>query len=155
MNEAMKLRLATHVCRVTPVGLAPAAPGTAGAMVGLCLAVVAWQGGFTAYFMATTVVIFAGTWAAEIVDSNSKTHDDRRIVIDEVAGMMLALAGWENATVFIILAAFALFRFFDIVKPYPISWIEKHVGGGVGVMADDLAAGAFTIIVLEVLRPFV
>ncbi|MFH1435449.1 MAG: phosphatidylglycerophosphatase A [Pseudomonadota bacterium] len=155
MNEFIKLKLATHVCRVTPIGLAPAAPGTAGAIVGLCLAVAAWQGGFAVYFLATTFVVFAGTWAAEVYEKTSRTHDDRRIVIDEVAGMMLSLAGWENATVAIVIAAFVLFRFFDIVKPYPISWIDKRVGGGVGVMADDLAAGAFTVIALEILRPFI
>ena len=155
MNEGIKLKLATHVCRVTPIGLAPAAPGTAGAIFGLCLAIAAWQGGFAVYLFATTLVIFAGTWAAEVHDKTSKTHDDRRIVIDEVAGMMLSLAGWENATPVTLIAAFVLFRFFDIVKPYPISWVDKRVGGGVGVMADDLVAGAFTVIALELLRPFI
>ena len=155
MNEATKLKLATHLCRVTPIGRAPAAPGTAGALLGLCLAVIAWQGGFVVYLLATTLVIFAGTWAAEVYEKASRMHDDRRIVIDEVAGMMLSLAGWESASLIILVAAFVLFRFFDIIKPYPISWIENRVGGGVGVMADDLAAGAFTIIVLEALRPFI
>lgn len=153
-SDVLKLKVATHICRVTPLGLAPLAPGTAGAVFGLLLAILAWQGGFIAFLSATTLVIFVGTWAAEIYEKNSKIHDDGRIVIDEVAGMMIVLAGWENATLTVVILAFISFRILDILKPWPISWMDRRLGGGVGVMADDIAAGIISIVFLEILRPF-
>jgi phosphatidylglycerophosphatase A len=153
-GESSKLRLARHICRVTPLGLAPVAPGTAGSLFGLLLALVAWQGGFAVYFAAVTLVVFGGTWAVEVYERSKRTHDDSSIVIDEVAGMMICLAGWERATPAVAATAFILFRILDILKPWPLSWIDKRVGGGVGVMADDIAAAVLCIAALEIIRPF-
>lgn len=155
MNELVKIKLSRHICRVTPLGMAPMAPGTAGSVLGVLLAVLAFRVGFAAYMAALIIVVFGGTWAAEIYERRARVHDDRRIVIDEVAGMMVALAGWETPDPVVTLLAFVAFRALDILKPWPISWVEGRVGGGVGVMADDLAAGVFTIIFLEILRPFI
>lgn len=154
MNEAAKRSLATHVVRCTPLGLSPVAPGTVGSLAGLLAAWAAWKGGFAVYFVAVMVVTWGGAAAIDRYESMTKTHDDRRIVIDEVAGMMIALAGWPAPSLGVLLAAFAAFRFFDIVKPWPVSWIDRRVGGGLGVMGDDVAAGIFSIIFLEILRPF-
>jgi len=153
-NEALKLKVATHISRVTPFGLASVAPGTAGAVFGLLLTVVAWRFGYLVYLITLTIVVFAGTWAIEVYEKHTGTHDDRKIVVDEVAGMMLSLAGWEHPTPLILILAFAAFRALDILKPWPISELDRRVGGGVGCMADDLAAGVFCIIFLEILRPF-
>jgi len=76
-----------------------------------------------------------------------KAHDHSGIVWDEIVGIWLAMImipvswGW-------ILASFLLFRFLDILKPWPISWLDKNVSGGIGIMADDLLAGAFTSTIL-------
>lgn len=83
---------------------------------------------------------------------NGGEHDSSEIVIDEAAGLMVACAalpphlGWY-------LAAFLLFRFFDILKPYPISLIDRRVKGGFGVVADDLAAGLFANVILIFIVP--
>lgn len=65
------------------------------------------------------------------------------IVIDEVAGMWIALIPVFGQSLLFVLLAFALFRFFDILKPWPISWLDKNINGAAGVMADDILAGAF------------
>jgi phosphatidylglycerophosphatase A len=154
LDEALKLKVATHISRVTPLGLVPAAPGTAGAVFGALLAVAAWRLGFAAYFAALSLVVFIGTWAVEVVEKHTGIHDDRRVVIDEVAGMMLSLAGWERPTLLVVILAFVGFRALDILKPWPISALDRRVGGGFGCMADDLAAGVLCIVLLEILRPF-
>ena len=154
MKTSLKLKLARHICFVTPMGNTPVAPGTAGSLFGLMLALLAWLGGFVCYLTVLTVVVFVGTWAIEIYEKSSRTHDDQKIVVDEVAGMMLALAGWERAGPAVAIAAFIAFRALDILKPWPISWVDRRLGGGVGVMADDILAGLGCIVFLEILRPF-
>lgn len=153
-SELIKKKLATHICLLTPMGKAPLAPGTAGSVAGLLFAVLAWAGGFAVYLVATTIVVFAGTWAAAVYERTSRIHDDKRIVVDEAAGMMIVLAGWEEPTIPVLVLAFAAFRLLDILKPWPLSWIDRRIGGGLGVMADDIAAGVIGIAILELLRPF-
>jgi len=74
-------------------------------------------------------------------------HDSGAIVIDEVAGMWITLLPIAYSPIHILLA-FALFRFFDIVKPWPISWCDKKLPGALGVMADDVVAGIFSALIL-------
>ncbi len=155
MTASLKLKLARHICYVTPLGLTPVAPGTAGSLFGLLLALLAWLGGFACYVTVIAAVLFIGTWAIDVYEKSTKTHDDRKIVVDEVAGMMLALAGWERPGPILAVTAFIAFRALDILKPWPISWVDKRIGGGVGVMADDILAGLACIVFLEILRPFI
>jgi phosphatidylglycerophosphatase A len=75
-------------------------------------------------------------------------HDHPGIVWDEIAGLLVALcgapAGWAWA-----IAGFGLFRLFDIWKPWPIHWVDRQVGGGLGIVVDDLLAGAYAAMVLQ------
>ena len=153
-NRLFKTRVAFLIGRVGPVGLIPVAPGTMGAIVGAVMAIFSWRLGFPFYFAILSIVVFAGTWAAEIIEKETKIHDDRKVVIDEVAGMMLTLSLWENPGLLVTIIAFFLFRFFDILKPWPISVIDRRVGGGFGCMADDIAAGFLCLLVLMVLHTF-
>ena len=86
-------------------------------------------------------------------------HDDGRIVWDEFAGQSIAplpliyfnlLTGWNGTSALWLLAAFGLFRLFDVLKPWPISWLDAKVHGGVGIMVDDLVAGLMAAAVLLV-----
>jgi phosphatidylglycerophosphatase A len=128
-------------------GLSPKAPGTMGTLTAIPLAwalslLPAW-----AFFVATVVVTAVGTFAASRFVAATGTQDDQRIVIDEVAGYLLTL--WLVPKTWLHLGlAFVLFRVFDIWKPQPVRWVDDHVHGGWGVMADDLAAGVYAALVL-------
>jgi phosphatidylglycerophosphatase A len=134
-------------------GLVPFAPGTAGTLMAMPLAyfTVNWHwAARVALWLGLTV---AGTWAAKVFDETMHTSDNQNIVIDEVVGLGITAwtAGQNPST---LIAAFVLFRFFDIVKPWPVRLIDRwskrkasegtpraHWYGGFGVMADDIAAG--------------
>ena len=76
----------------------------------------------------------------------NRSHDPKEVVIDEVAGVWLVMFFFPQ-TIIGYLAGFILFRIFDIWKPFPISWIDNKVGGGLGIMLDDILAAVFAIIV--------
>lgn len=114
---------------------------------------VAPPGHLTALLILIAAVTAVGTWAAGICGRLYGKTDDGRIVIDEIAGMLVTLISFP-ATGFWLLAGFLVFRFFDILKPFPIRSIDlkwKHAGG---VMADDLLAGIYANLTLQLLRVF-
>jgi phosphatidylglycerophosphatase A len=126
-------------------GLAPFAPGTFGTLVAIPIALVLWPAGDAAS-LATAALLGVGTWAAQRTGAALGTHDHGAIVIDEVAAF-LAMLFFVGSEPLAIAFAFVLFRLFDIAKPPPIRWVDAHVGGGWGVMADDLAAAALALVV--------
>ena len=123
------------------VGLIRRAPGTWGSLAALpCAAGLQFLGGPWLLAGATGLVALAGVWASGRYAAALASGDPGAVVVDEVAGQWLALLPlpldlWWYA------AAFALFRLFDIAKPWPIGWLDKNLHGGRGIMADDLAAG--------------
>ncbi len=129
-------------------GLAPRAPGTWGS---LAAAVMAWPIqfwlGWVGLLVAAVAVFGVGIWAAERDAARTGLKDDGRIVIDEVAGQWIALlpacADWR-----LFVLGFVAFRLFDILKPWPVSWADRHVSGGLGVMLDDVLAGIYAAIVV-------
>jgi phosphatidylglycerophosphatase A len=130
-------------------GLLPVAPGTWGSAVAvvLCWAWRALGGGPLGFWVAIAVATAVGVWAAGATERITGRPDDGRIVIDEVAGQWLTLApvvAWapEGALFPSLVTGFVLFRLLDIAKPGPVRWAERHFAGGVGVMADDVVAGA-------------
>ena len=131
-------RVAVWAATLGPVGWWPAGPGTLASA--LTVAVWWWASPSRAVTLAAAAVIaLGGTLAAGAAD-RALGPDDGRIVIDEVAGMTLALAGVPPTATGALLAL-ALFRVFDIAKPPPVSWCERAPGGA-GVMLDDVVAGA-------------
>src|SRR6185436_17857099 len=145
--------LAIAVATAGGAGFMPKAPGTAGALVGVLVYVLMHAAGASAYFPhAILAVLFAGTLAAHRVE-NFWGHDSQRIVIDEVVGQMIAygLAGKTRLSIVSIIVGFVLFRFFDITKPFPIRRFEG-LPGGIGVMADDVVAGVFALVVLTLMQ---
>ena len=128
-------------------GTFPAASGTFGSMValpfGIALLQIPAPYGRLALLLAVTGVLALGVWASGRYCAATEQPDSGEVVIDEVAGQWLALvfAAPDNAWHF--LAAFLLFRFFDIVKLWPASWAQDHLSGGWGVMMDDIVAGLY------------
>ncbi|HXZ84543.1 MAG TPA: phosphatidylglycerophosphatase A [Myxococcota bacterium] len=126
-------------------GYAPFASGTAGSLVGLALWWALASSGAAAsparYALVCAGVVAVGIWTAGRAEQLFGRHDDGRITIDEVAGMLLSLA-WLPARPEVAGVGFLLFRLFDIWKPFPARRAER-LPGGLGVMADDLVAGAY------------
>jgi phosphatidylglycerophosphatase A len=125
------------------VGHLPWAPGTWGSLAALPFAwAIAWLFGPRALLLASLVLFLVGWWAAARVARVSAVEDPGSIVVDEVVGQWLTLVVTPpDATAYV--AGFLLFRLLDIVKPWPARWIDQHVGGGIGVMADDIVAGFY------------
>ena len=132
-------------------GLAPVAPGTFGSLVGLLIALILAPMGFWVLAIATLIVIVSGFWICGESARRLGVHDHPAIVWDEVAGMMLTMLaappGWWGAVL-----AFALFRLFDITKPWPIREIDHGMSGGAGIMLDDVLAGILAACVLLAVR---
>ena len=129
-------------------GLAPRAPGTAGTLGALPVGTaILYAGGWPVLLAATAILFLIGLWAAAAYERHTGTHDSGAIVIDEAAGLWLALcaAGTHPA---MLLAAFILFRGFDILKPWPVSWADRRLPGAWGVMVDDILAGAYAALCL-------
>lgn len=154
-------RLAQAIATVGGVGYLRPAPGTWGSAAALPLAYVLHQiGGFSLFVMTTAAVIIIGIWATTVMTEGKRDHDPSEIVIDEVAGQFIALLplsyGAMNAGVAITalwpgwLAAFALFRLFDITKPGLVGRLDRRKDP-LGVMMDDVIAGIFAALCVVVL----
>jgi phosphatidylglycerophosphatase A len=121
------------------------APGTAGSLVALA---ALWFIPFDRLTLLLTLgaVIAVGIWAGSRVERALSAKDPGVIVVDEVAGMLVSVLA-VPLTPSVLLAAFVLFRVFDVWKPFPAHQ-SQSIGGGLGVMLDDLIAGAYTLAVL-------
>jgi phosphatidylglycerophosphatase A len=139
-------------------GYSPVAPGTAGSLVGLVLVWAVfepiWRYSWPAALIIFAILFGAGCWIAGAAETIFAEHDSSRIVLDEVLGMVATMflnpIGWRY-----LLAGFVIFRLFDIIKPPPASLIDREVGGGVGVMLDDLVAAVYANIALRALAHFI
>jgi phosphatidylglycerophosphatase A len=132
-------------------GLSPFAPGTAGSALGWA---IGWALGAlypAAFFFVVVVFFLAGLWACEVTGRNLGVADHSGMVWDEVVAFLLVLAVVPRELAWQV-AAFVLFRFFDIAKPPPIRQLERRYGGGFGVMFDDIVAAAYTLLALAVAK---
>ena len=134
------------------IGYIPVASGTFGSLEGLLLgwvlsALIAQRSAFAAIILFA-LLFAASCWIADRAEQAFAEHDSSRIVIDEILGMAAAMflipMRWPW-----VAAAFGLFRFFDIVKPWPAGLIDRRIRGGKGVMLDDLAAGIYANLTLQ------
>ena len=131
-------------------GLAPKAPGTFGTLAAIPLYLLLMTLSPWLYFVVVVIASVAGVWICDKTADDLGVHDHPAIVWDEFCGfwvtMLLAPAGW----LWIVLG-FLLFRLFDIWKPWPIGWLDKRVSGGFGIMVDDLIAGVFAMVILQII----
>jgi len=134
-------------------GLSPFAPGTMGTLVAIPFIFALKSLGDPGFWIALLLLFFLGVVLCGHVSRKLGVHDHGGIVWDEMVGYWLSAAfvplQWHW-----LLAAFLLFRFFDIYKPWPIRQLDRKVSGGFGIMIDDIVAALFTIIVLAVVQSF-
>ncbi|MCX7545292.1 phosphatidylglycerophosphatase A family protein [Marinicella gelatinilytica] len=156
MNKTQKIALTTpsgFLAFGFGSGLAPVAPGTFGTLMAIPL-YLALQTLPPLMYLAVVVAAFiGGVWICGRAGKALGVHDHGGIVWDEFVGfwitMWLVPFHWTW-----LLAGFILFRLFDIVKPFPIGWIDKKVSGGFGVMIDDVVAGIYAWLILMLARYF-
>ena len=132
-------------------GLAPRAPGTAGTAAAIPIYLVVAAQPIAAYLVATTLVIAAGVWACGRTARDLGVHDHPGIVLDEIAGFLVTMTALPLDWWWIA-AGFVAFRLLDIVKPWPISLADRRIGGGLGIMLDDVIAGAVACAMLHAVR---
>lgn len=132
------------------VGKSKWAPGTMGTVLAIPLAYFMAKKGHIFYLEVTVLAIFASIALCSYYELKSQSHDNQQIVIDEVVGYLVAFF-WLPLSWRFFAAAFVLFRFFDILKPFPINYIDRNVKGGLGVVLDDLAAGLAANMILQAL----
>ena len=129
-------------------GCAPKAPGTFGTLAAIPLYLLMQPLPLWIYLLLTVTGFALGVWVCDRAARDLGVHDHPAIVWDEVIGfgvtMIAAPAGWEW-----VLAGFVLFRLFDILKPWPISWFDRRIHGGLGIMLDDLIAGLFALFCMQ------
>ena len=134
-------------------GLFPVAPGTAGTLAAIPLYLLLQDLPVTVYLAVVVVLLLGGILVCAYTAERLGVHDHPAIVWDEVVGylitMIAAPAGWMWTA-----AGFVLFRLFDILKPWPIGWLDRRVHGGTGIMLDDVIAGVFAAVVLQVVVYF-
>jgi len=135
-------------------GLAPKAPGTFGTLAAVPLYVLSAVLGAPFFWFMTLVILLAGTWICGATAKQLNSHDHPAIVWDEFAGffvtMLLVPFSWQN-----VVAGIVLFRIFDILKPWPIKWIDQKIHGGAGIMLDDFIAGVFAALILWGAQPWI
>ena len=131
------------------IGNLSVAPGTFGSILGLPLCFILAKIELTVALVVTIIFIFFAIMIAQEAEKILVEKDPGCIVIDEIAGLMVALIGLPF-NIISVTAGFIIFRAFDIFKPYPIRYLEERLPGGVAVVMDDVAAGIYSNIVLRV-----
>ena len=129
-------------------GLSPKAPGTMGTLAALPLWYLLAQLPLAGYIGGLLLVIAVGPYLCGKTARDLGVHDHGGIVWDEIAGFLLTML-LVPVTVWTAVIGFALFRLFDIVKPWPIGWLDKHVHGGSGIMLDDLVAALYAGVCIQ------
>jgi phosphatidylglycerophosphatase A len=133
-------------------GLSPVAPGTVGTLVSLLLFIFVKDTGWP--LLAICVVgFFIGIWLCGRSSEKLGVHDHGGIVWDEFVGMWITML-WVPLSFSTLILAFLLFRLFDILKPWPIGYLDKRVHGGFGIMIDDVIAGIFANACLHLILRF-
>lgn len=131
-------------------GLAPKAPGTFGTLAALPIYWLMQDLALLIYLLLTVIAFIVGIWICQKSADWLGKDDPSAVVWDEIVGylvtMIAAPTGWQW-----MIAGFILFRFFDILKPWPISWADKNLHGGLGIMVDDVMAGLCALAILQLL----
>jgi phosphatidylglycerophosphatase A len=130
-------------------GLSPKAPGTAGTLVAVPIYLLIADLSLLHYTLFIAVTSLLGIWICGVASRQLKVHDHPGIVWDEFVGYWITMwavpADWTW-----IIAGFVAFRVFDIVKPWPVSVLDRRVGGGLGIMVDDMLAGVMACVTLHI-----
>ena len=144
----MKIRLIKIFATGLGLGYAPFAPGTAGSLLGIPLFCVMTPFPWMLYLLTATAFTCLAGYLSDKAEPLFPRKDSPHIVIDEIAGMLFTFFLVTPTLVHIVLG-FCLFRFFDIVKIFPANQFQRRLPGGLGIVADDLAAGVYANLVLS------
>ncbi len=131
-------------------GFSPVVPGTMGTLLAIPFCFFLSFIPFPIYELTIVAFFFLSCWISESAQNYWGKKDDRRIVIDEIMGFFVTMM-WVPRTTGFFVMAFFLFRFFDIIKPPPLRRLER-LNGGFGVVLDDVGAGVYANVVLQVIR---
>ena len=134
-------------------GLAKKAPGTFGTLAALPFAIPLMMLPWWVMSLICVAAFIIGVWFCQKTSDDLGVHDHGGIVWDEFVGMWITLI-YVPINPWFIIIGFVLFRFFDILKPWPIKWLDKKVHGGFGIMIDDVLAGMFAAICLQLIIYF-
>ena len=129
-------------------GLSPKAPGTMGTLAAIPLYLLLMNLPLTGYLLAVLLISVAGIWICGESSRRLGVHDHGGIVWDEFAGFLLTMTAAPQGWAWIVLG-FALFRLFDIWKPWPVRVADRQLHGGLGIMLDDILAGIYAWLVLQ------
>lgn len=132
-------------------GYIPFAPGTFGSIAGLPLCFLLSMTKLPVAILFILIFIFFAIWISTRAEKILKQNDPGCIVIDEIAGIMVTFLGLPFNTISVV-AGFAAFRFFDILKPFPVRSMERKFAGGTGIVLDDIAAGILSNLVLRLVN---
>lgn len=125
-------------------------PGTVGTLAAIPLCYLIYLAGPYAYMVVTFFLVIGAIFISDLYEKDQPTHDRPEIVIDEVVGFLIAMT-WLPFSLKYVILAFLLFRILDIIKPFPISYLNDKVKGGFGVVIDDVAAGLIANVILQFL----
>ena len=131
-------------------GYFPVAPGTIGSLVGILACFLLQDVPFTTYAIVVILTLIAGIYISGEAEKIYQTKDSSHIVIDEIAGIFFTFIYLPKGISF-LLAGFVAFRFFDILKPFPIRLIDEKIKGGWGIMFDDVLAGIYANILIRLI----
>lgn len=136
-------------------GLSPVVPGTMGTLAAIPFYLLLVQTSLPVYVLITLLSCLVGIKICQVTSDDMQVHDHGSIVWDEFAGfwitmLVVPLFGLPVFDWKIILTGFVLFRFFDMVKPWPIGWLDKRMHGGLGIMIDDIVAGVIAAVGLYI-----
>ena len=135
-------------------GLLPVAPGTAGTLIGIPVVILFQFLPTAVMLLGTLLIVLLSVWLAGAVTRQIGIEDHPSIVIDEIAGYVVAMT-MIPLTWWTVTAGFLIFRLLDIYKPPPASWVDRNCTGGFGITADDVVAGIYTNLIMHGLLYFV
>lgn len=131
-------------------GLVPFAPGTAGSLAALLPWLALRELPLPAYLAVLLFAFVVGVWACDWTIRRLGVEDPGLVVWDEFVGIWITLAALPDHWVYVV-AGFALFRLFDIAKPWPVGWADRRIKGGLGTMVDDCLAGLYALAAVQLL----
>lgn len=134
-------------------GLMPKAPGTFGTLAAIPVYYVLKDLSIIYYIASILILLIMGIFICQYTSRKLKVHDHPGIVIDEFVGYLITMIAVPFSWLWVFIG-FILFRFFDILKPWPISWLDKKVSGGFGIMVDDVLAGFFALAIMHIILYF-
>ena len=136
---------------VLGIGYIPFASGTFGSIGGLIIGYIINITYYDLFYIFIPIFFLFGVIGSNKYENETGEKDSSIIVIDEVVGQLIAMMFFINDN-FLIFLSFLIFRLFDIFKPWPASYIDKNLKGGIGVMLDDVVAGGYTIITIYLIK---